>query len=77
MIAYAYEIVPSGVLSGESNDVSSQGWYFIHAILQSVQDDMNIDEATTHVCKSNFLLSNTCHALKESESSIRPQAIRR
>lgn len=45
-------------------------------ILQSVQDDMNIDEAATHGCKSNFLLSNTCHALKESESSIRPQAIR-
>lgn len=45
------------LLSGESNDVSSQGWYFIHAILQSVQDDMNIDETATHVCKSNFLLS--------------------
>lgn len=43
--------------------------------LQSVQNDMNIDEAATHVCKSNFLLPNTCHALKESETSIRPQAI--
>lgn len=43
--------------------------------LQSVQNDMNIDEAATHVCKSNFLLPNTCYALKESETSIRPQAI--
>lgn len=44
-------------------------------ILRSIQDVMNIDETAMHVGKSNFLLPNTCHALKESETSIRPQAI--